>query len=47
MPPGFGLNAALTNINGDFTIVATGTGGPLQAVGAAYSSNYTLNIGGN
>ncbi|MGD0744494.1 MAG: hypothetical protein ABSA45_05010, partial [Verrucomicrobiota bacterium] len=43
---GFGLNAALTTINGDFTIVATGTGGPLQAVGAASSSAYTLNIGG-
>src|ERR1017187_9165263 len=28
---GFGLNATLTTINGDFTIVATGTGGPLQA----------------
>ena len=44
---GFGLNAALTNINGDFTIVATGTGGPLQAVGAGYNSDCTLKVGGN
>ena len=43
---GFGLNAALTNVNGDFTVVATGTGGPLQVVGAAYNSDCTLNIGG-